>query len=93
MAPRPKRALAGAGAALLIYGAWAAAPSAAAEWRSWCPGSGPGQAAEYGPSLGWHFYCDRDEPERPADRARPATVVRSGSGDRDRAHRGDAAGA
>ena len=73
MAPRPKRALAAAGAALLIYTcvAWAAAPAAAGEWRSWCPGSGPGQAAEYGPSLGWHFYCDRREPERPAQAPAP----------------------
>ena len=73
MAPRPKRALAAAGAALLIYAcvAWGAAPAAAGEWRSWCPGSGPGQAAEYGPSLGWHFYCDRREPERPAEAPAP----------------------
>ena len=42
---------------------------ASAEWRSWCPGSSPGQAPASGPSLGWHFYCDRDEtpePEAPA---------------------------
>ena len=31
------------------------APAAGGEWRSWCgdPGSGA--------SLGWHFYCDRQE--------------------------------
>ncbi len=53
----------------------AAAPAQAAEWRSWCPGSGPGQAAEYGPSLGWHFYCDRtDEEVRDAHPA-PAPAV------------------
>ena len=56
------------------------APVAAAEWRDWCgsrepapaPGSRPGQASEPGgqapipgPSLGWHFYCDRaQEPEQ-----------------------------
>ena len=56
--------------AMAMIGVWAllavpGAPSATAEWRSWCPGSGPGQAAEYGPSLGWHFYCDRDEAAEP----------------------------
>ena len=55
------------GRVLAAVGVWAAlgASAAGGEWRSWCPGSGPGQAAEYGPSLGWHFYCDRtEEPER-----------------------------
>ncbi len=53
------------GRVLAAIGVWAAlgASAAGGEWRSWCPGSGPGQAAEYGPSLGWHFYCDREEPE------------------------------
>ena len=53
---------------------WAALGASAAggdtragEWRSWCPGSGPGQAGEYGPSLGWHFYCDREEERREAE--------------------------
>ena len=57
---------------LAAIGVWAAlgAPAAggdtrAGEWRSWCPGSGPGQALDTGSSLGWHFYCDREEePER-----------------------------
>ena len=31
---------------------------AAAEWRSWCSDKGSGA------SLGWHFYCDRQEEER-----------------------------
>ena len=31
------------------------APAAAGEWRSWCAGEGAGA------SLGWHFYCDRQE--------------------------------
>ncbi|MDE0409926.1 MAG: conjugal transfer protein TraF [Alphaproteobacteria bacterium] len=50
---------------LAAIGVWAAlgASAAGGEWHAWCPGSGPGQAAEYGPSLGWHFYCDRQEVE------------------------------
>ena len=38
---------------------WAAlgAPAAGAEWRSWCADEGAGA------SLGWHFYCDRQEEE------------------------------
>ena len=51
---------------LAALGVWAAlgAPAAggdtrAGEWRSWCedPGSGA--------SLGWHFYCDRQDVEPP----------------------------
>ena len=39
------------------------APAAGGEWRSWCedPGSSPGQVPGSGTSLGWHFYCDRQE--------------------------------
>ena len=48
---------------------WAAlgAPAAGAEWRDWCgsPGSGA--------SLGWHFYCDRQEDPPEAEPA-PRTV-------------------
>ena len=55
---------------LVAVGIWAAlgASAAGGEWRTWCddPGSGPGQAAASGASLGWHFYCDRQE-ERQAD--------------------------
>ena len=44
---------------LAAIGVWAAlgASAAGGEWRSWCgdPGSGA--------SLGWHFYCDRQEEE------------------------------
>ncbi len=38
---------------------WAAlgASAAGAEWRSWCADEGAGA------SLGWHFYCDRQEEE------------------------------
>ena len=70
-------------AALAVWAVLGA--SAAAEWRSWCgpgPGSRPGQAPEpggqapeYRPSLGWHFYCDRaDEEEREAPPA-PAPAL------------------
>ena len=40
----------------------------AAEWRPWC--GAPGE----GPSLGWHFYCDRPE-ERPEAQPAPAPAV------------------
>ena len=59
---------------LAALGVWTAlgAPAAggdtrAGEWRSWCgaPGSGPGQAHGSGASLGWHFYCDRQEERQP----------------------------
>ena len=66
---------------------WAAlgAPAAGAEWRDWCPGSGEpapasepgGQAPASGASLGWHFYCDRQEdpPEaEPAPTPAPPVV-------------------
>ena len=53
---------------LAALGVWAAlgAPAAggdthAGEWRSWCADSGAGG------SLGWHFYCDREEERREAE--------------------------
>ena len=66
---------------LAAIGVWAAlgASAAGGEWRSWCgpdPGSGPGQAPDYRPSLGWHFYCDR-QAEDPVP-AEPAPVPPSG---------------
>ncbi len=68
--PALRRAL---GRVLAVIGIWAAlgAPAAggdtrAGEWRSWCPGSGPGQAPDTGSSLGWHFYCDREEERQEA---------------------------
>ena len=56
-------------AAALVASGIGSAP--AAEWRSWCSESGSGDAGGNGASLGWHFYCDRDdgpdpEPEAPA---------------------------
>ena len=61
--PAFRRALA---RVLAAVGVWAALGASAAggdtragEWRSWCAGEGSGA------SLGWHFYCDRqEEPER-----------------------------
>ncbi len=81
--PSLRRAL---GRVLAAVGVWAAlgAPAAggdtragdtrAGEWRSWCPGTGPGQAPIAGPSLGWHFYCDREEKRQEAE---PQPVARS----------------
>ena len=65
------RAVRRALAATLVWSVLGA-PAAAAEWRSWCgePGSGA--------SLGWHFYCDREdeapevEPAPPPPAAEPA---------------------
>ena len=40
--------------------ATAPSPAGAGEWRSWCG------EPDSGPSLGWHFYCDRDDaPDEP----------------------------
>ncbi len=43
--------------ALVAVGVWAAlgASAAGGEWRDWCADEGAGA------SLGWHFYCDRQE--------------------------------
>ena len=60
MAFVPERALRHALPRILAaVGVWAAlgASAAAAEWRPWCDAPGSGS------SLGWHFYCDREEPE------------------------------
>ena len=46
------------------------APAAGGEWRSWCAEEGAGA------SLGWHFYCDRQEEE--PRRAEPAPAPPSG---------------
>ena len=48
-------------AALLLSGT-----AGAAEWRPWCGASGEN------PSLGWHFYCDRqEEPPQPEQAPSP----------------------
>ena len=55
---------------LFAAGLALAAPfaGAAAEWRSWCGTPGTDTSPGSQPSLGWHFYCDREEaePDRPA---------------------------
>jgi len=48
----------------------AALPADAREWRPWC-GAPPGGDGDPSPSLGWHFYCDRDE-EDPEEEKAPA---------------------
>ena len=64
------RALKRAIAATVVWAALGASAAGgdtrAGEWRSWCPGSGPGQAHDVGSgfSLGWHFYCDRAEEQQ-----------------------------
>ena len=40
---------------VLLLPVMAPSPAAAGEWRAWC---GEGDS---GPSLGWHFYCDRED--------------------------------
>ena len=58
--------------ALMALGIWAALGASAAggdtragEWRSWCGPREPAPANEPGaPSLGWHFYCDREEEQQ-----------------------------
>ncbi len=69
--PVLRRAL---GRVLAAIGVWAALGASAAggdtragEWRSWCPGTGPGQALDTGSSLGWHFYCDREKERQEAE--------------------------
>ena len=76
--PMFRRAL---GRVLAAVGVWAAlgASAAGGEWRSWCgePGSGT--------SLGWHFYCDRQE-EEPHD-IEPSPAPPSGQADRSASER------
>ena len=61
-----------ASAVLLVFAALLSgtAGAYAAEWRSWCGAQGANS------SLGWHFYCDRQEEAREAP---PAPVPPSGS--------------
>ncbi len=59
--------LAAMAAGLSITSALFAFPGTAAEWRSWCGPSGS-QA-----SLGWHFYCDREDGPDPEPEREPET--------------------
>ena len=65
MAPGMKHAVAMLGIAMLGVSMLLAGPLAAqaGEWRSWCSPNGSGV------SLGWHFYCDREETPEPEVRA------------------------
>ena len=56
------RALKRALAATVVWAALGA-PAAGAEWRSWCADEGSDA------SLGWHFYCDRQEEAQEAEAA------------------------
>ncbi len=49
-----KRLLAIAGLSVVLA-LTVARPASAGEWRAWCPDT------DAAPSLGWHFYCDREE--------------------------------
>ena len=69
-----RRAFATATAVTVASVALSAGPVSAAEWRSWCGAAGAHE------SLGWHFYCDREEDAleaaptpRAPDSAGPAT--------------------
>ena len=63
-APNYVLAAAGVGILLAVAGAQ---PAPAAEWRSWC--GDPGSNA----SLGWHFYCDRQDRNEERVAPQPAT--------------------
>ena len=55
---------------------WAAlgSPAAGGEWRSWCADEGAGA------SLGWHFYCDReDDPPAAEPAPMPPTPPSAGN--------------
>ena len=68
--PSPEQVLAGSLAIILVLlllflAALPAEQAKAAEWRPWC--GSPASSAALSPdpphTLGWHFYCDRIEPD------------------------------
>ena len=61
-------AMAAAGFTLLLA-AFVSQAANAGEWRSWCADEGSGG------SLGWHFYCDRQEDSREAQPASPPSAA------------------
>ncbi len=66
MAPGPEyTALHALKHVLAATAVWVAlgSPAAAGEWRGWCADEGAGA------SLGWHFYCDRQEEVQEAEPA------------------------
>ena len=63
MAPGIKPAVMAVGVALVLLAGPLSAEAGAGEWRSWC-GSNDSNA-----SLGWHFYCDKEEAPEPETRA------------------------
>ena len=76
MARAPTRAMAMIGIWAILAAPGAAAPAQAAEWRSWCGDPGSESRPGSQPSLGWHFYCDRDEAaESPEAHPAPAPAA------------------
>ena len=60
-------------AAAVVWTAPAAQAAVATEWRPWCANEGSGA------SLGWHFYCDRQEEEPQSVEPAPAPPVGEGT--------------
>ena len=68
---RPPKYVLAAAFAWLLAATIAAEPASAGQWRSWC--GEPGSNA----SLGWHFYCDRQDrnEERGVPQPAPPSVT------------------
>ncbi len=59
--PAVKRVLAAIGIWAVLGASAAGGDTRAGEWRSWCKDRGSAS------SLGWHFYCDREEERQEAE--------------------------